>query len=153
MHSVKGNPRFHHGEELLAEYIIGFPRYPSCHFKKKKGGKKCVFINMHTGIFISSPPRFHIAFSFFAFKTAILTRFLKKLKITVLLLTKTENSKGHLPISRDKRNWMGIMIPISFLQLLICQSFSSSSMVGFQDSWTLSTQFKTRNPRKSCRVT
>lgn len=38
LHSLKGIPKFHHGEELLAEYIL-FPRYPSCHFKKKKRKK------------------------------------------------------------------------------------------------------------------
>lgn len=39
LHSLKGIPKFHHGEELLADYIL-FPRYPSCHFKKKKRKKK-----------------------------------------------------------------------------------------------------------------
>lgn len=89
LHSLKGIPKFHHGEELLADYIL-FPRYPSCHFTKKKRKKKCIFINMHTGIFISSPPRFHITFSFLAFKTAI--------------LTKVSPSKNHCaPINKDRK--------------------------------------------------
>ena len=51
LHSLKGIPKFHRSEELLAEYIL-FPRYPSCHFKKRKGKKLCIFINMYTYIFI-----------------------------------------------------------------------------------------------------
>lgn len=45
---------------------------------------------MHTGIFISSAPRFHITFSFLAFKTAI--------------LAKVSPSKNHCAsINKDKK--------------------------------------------------
>lgn len=89
LHSLKGIPKFHHSEELLAEYIL-FPRYPSWHFKKRKGKKLCIFINMYTYIFISPPPRFHITFFFLHLKTAI--------------LTEVSPSKTHcVPINTDRK--------------------------------------------------
>lgn len=72
--ALRGITKFQHGEELLTEHML-FPRYHSCHFKKRKRKKKvCILINMHTFILVSSPCRFHIPLFFLHLKTIIFNR-------------------------------------------------------------------------------